>query len=428
MPCSAQRARMLLSSGKAAVLKRYPFTIILKDRECGDVQDLEVKIDPGSKTSGIVLVGNFLKGRKVLWAANLQHRGNAISLSLTSRRALRRSRRHRKTPYRAPRFDNRKRTDGWIAPSLQSRVDHIHTWVSRLQRCSPISSIAVETVRFDTQKLQNPEISGILYQQGECLGYEIREYLLEKWGRKCAYCGKENTRLEIDHIVPKSHGGSDRVSNLIISCKECNSKKANGDIQEFLENKPAILSKILTKSKVSLSDAAVVNATRVAIGRDLRSFNLPLTFWSGGRTKFNRVKQSYEKDHWIDAACVGETGEFVHIDKTFSPQVIRETGKGCRQFCLMDRYGFPRTSAKKQKSVYGFKTGDLARAIVTKGKKSGCYLGRVAVRLSGNFCFDTAVGKVDGINYRYCQNIQMADGYIYSIKKPNKRSSASSHP
>ena len=420
MPCSLARARQLLSKKKAAIFKLYPFTIILKDREYGEVQNIEVKIDPGSKTSGIALVGHFQIEKKVIWSANLEHRGAAIKSLLESRRAIRRGRRQRKTRYRAPRFHNRTRIDGWLAPSLQSRVDNLYTLVKRLSKLVPISSIIIETVRFDLQKHQNPEISGAEYQQGELFGYEVREYLLEKWERKCAYCSAENIRLEIDHITAKSLGGSNRVSNLVICCRECNVKKANRPLQEFLQNKPLLCSKILNKAKAPLKDAAAVNSTRLAIASSLTRINLPLSTSSGGVTKYNRVSQGYKKDHWIDAACVGKTGERVHINPLLTPLIIKATGRGSRQFCLMDRYGFPRTCAKKQKSVYGFKTGDLVKAIVPKGVKKGTYFGRVAVRHSGNFCIDTPCGKIDGISYKHCQNRQRSDGYAYSFKHLKK--------
>ena len=109
MPCSIQRARQLLSTGKAAVFRLHPFTLILKNREKGGLQNIAVKIDPGSKVSGVSLVGNFEKGQEVIWAANLEHRGQTIKSSLDSRRALRRGRRQRKTRYRKARFDNRRR-------------------------------------------------------------------------------------------------------------------------------------------------------------------------------------------------------------------------------------------------------------------------------------------------------------------------------
>jgi hypothetical protein len=155
------------------------------------------------------------------------------------------------------------------------------------------------------QKMDNPEISGVEYCKGELLGYEIKEYLLEKWGRKCVYCNEEDARLEIDHIHAKSLGGSNRVSNLTIACKDCNRKKGNKTLKEFLKNKPLLCSKVLSKAKAPLNHAAAVNSCRASLAKSLSSFELPFTYSSGGQTKFNRVKQGYEKDHWIDAACVG---------------------------------------------------------------------------------------------------------------------------
>lgn len=209
------QARKLLSSGQAAVFRRYPFTIILKVAapETFKPRPLKIKLDPGSKTTGIAV----LDENRVIWAAELTHRGGQIRDSLTSRRQLRRGRRNRKTRYRQPRFLNRTRPEGWLPPSLQHRVDTVMTWVCRLYRVAAIDSVAQELVRFDTQKLQNPEVSGVEYQQGTLFQYEVREYLLEKWNRQCAYCGAKDTPLEVEHIVPRSKGGSNRVSNLTIA-------------------------------------------------------------------------------------------------------------------------------------------------------------------------------------------------------------------
>ncbi|WP_197047593.1 RNA-guided endonuclease IscB, partial [Planktothrix serta] len=206
-PVHPAQARLLLNQGQAAVYRRYPFTIILKEsKPAPEIQQITLKIDPGSKTTGIALV----QGNKVIWGAELTHRGQTIKMSLESRRSLRRSRRNRKTRYRQARFLNRKRSKGWLAPSLQHRVETTLTWVSKLIRFTPIGSIVQELVRFDLQQLENPEISGIEYQQGELQGYEVRQYLLEKWSQKCAYCGVENVPLEVEHIHPKSQGGTDR--------------------------------------------------------------------------------------------------------------------------------------------------------------------------------------------------------------------------
>nr|WP_307785955.1 RNA-guided endonuclease IscB [Okeania sp. KiyG1] len=158
--------------------------------------------------------------------------------------------------YRKPGNPNKKKPTGWLAPSLIHRVETTMTWVKRLIKFSPVESISMELVRFDTQLIQNPEIKGIEYQQGELAGYELREYLLEKWGPRCASTsGKTNTPLEIEHIHPKSKGGSDRVSNLTVACTKCNQIKSNQDVKDFLSGKPELLKRILTQAKSPLKDA-----------------------------------------------------------------------------------------------------------------------------------------------------------------------------
>jgi 5-methylcytosine-specific restriction endonuclease McrA len=223
-PCHPARARLLITSGKAAVWRRYPFTIILKRVISAAHPDpLRMKIDPGSKTTGLALV-NDVTGQ-VVWAAELEHRGHRIRDALLARRAIRRGRRQRHTRYRPARFANRRRGDGWLPPSLESRVSNVLTWVARLRRWCRVGALSLELVKFDTHLLQNAEISGVKYQQGELAGYEVREYLLEKWGRRCAYCGATNVPWQVEHIVPKIRGGSNRVSNLTMACKPCNDAK-----------------------------------------------------------------------------------------------------------------------------------------------------------------------------------------------------------
>ncbi len=280
-PCHPARARKLLAQERAAVFKHFPFTIILKEETVTeDVQQHRLKIDPGAKTTGLAL----LQGEKVVWAAEVEHRGFQIKEALASRRALRRGRLRRKTRYRKPRFLNRTRKEGWLPPSLHSRVENICTWVERVRKLCPISDLSQELVRFDPQKIQNPEITGTEYQQGELAGYEVREYLLEKYQRTCQYCSAKNIPLEVEHIVPKSRGGSDRVSNLTLSCRKCNEKKGNKPIDEFLKRKQELLKKILTGAKKPLRDAAAVNATRWALFRQLKATGLAVEVGSGGRT------------------------------------------------------------------------------------------------------------------------------------------------
>ena len=410
-PCHPAKARKLLKSGRAKVLRRYPFTIIIKDLEGSNciTHDHQLKIDPGAKITGLAIV----QGDRVIWGAELTHRGEHIREALTSRRQLRRSRRNRKTRYRKPRFLNRTRPKGWLPPSLMSRVHNILTWVNKLIKFCPVTGISQELVRFDTQKMLNPEISGIEYQQGTLYGYELREYLLEKWNRTCAYCGAKNTRLEIEHINPKSKGGSDRVSNLAIACYGCNQAKGNLEIEEFLSSKPNILKGILSQAKKPLADAAAVNATRWKLYDELKSIGLPVEVGSGGLTKYNLCRQNLPKTHWLDAANVGKV-ETLYIED-YQPLLIAAKGHGKRQICGTNKYGFPIRHNSRKKIHKGFQTGDIVRAVVTKGKKIGTYIGRIATRKTGYFDITTALAKVSGISYKYCQAIHRKDGYSYQF-------------
>jgi len=251
--------------------------------------------------------------------------------------------------------------------------------------------------------MENPEISGVEYQQGELRGYEVREYLLEKWGRNCVYCGVMGVPLQVEHINPKSRGGTNRVSNLTISCHGCNTEKGTMTAEEFGHPK------IQEQARRPLRDVAAVNITRKEIGERLRDTGLPVEEGTGGRTKFNRIGRGFPKAHWIDAACVGESGENVHLDPDQSVLKIKAMGRGSRQSCRMDRFGFPRTGPKGKRVVHGFRTGDLVRAVVLKGKFIGTHLGRVAIRATGSFTID----GVTTTSWKNCQIAQRADGYSY---------------
>ena len=353
-PCHPARARQLLRAGRASVFRRYPWTIILHDRtrEESVVHDHRLKIDPGSKTSGLAL----LRSNRVVWAAELVHRGQRITTALETRRAVRRSRRQRKTRYRQPRFLHRTRPQGWLPPSLWSRVCNILTWVERLCRYCPVTAISQELTRFDTQLMQHPEISGVAYQQGELAGYELREYLLEKWQRTCAYCNATEVPLEVEHITPRSRGGSNRVSNLTITCTPCNQRKGNQTAAEFG------FPQIQARAKQPLKDAAAINASRWALFRQLCTIGLPVECGTGGRTKYNRTRQGLPKAHWTDAACVGASTPEALCVAGIQPLSIRAMGHGIRQRCRTNAHGFPVAHRAQQKRFFGFQTGDLVKA------------------------------------------------------------------
>jgi 5-methylcytosine-specific restriction endonuclease McrA len=421
MPCSEKRARLLLGRGRARVHRVMPFVIRLVDRQAPScaTQPLRIKLDPGSKVTGLALVrdtehvdpstGEVQRGAALLNLFELVHRGRQISEALTARSAMRRRRRGN-LRYRAPRFLNRTRPAGWLAPSLQHRVDTAMAWVARISRWAPITAISSELVRFDMQALENPEITGVQYQRGTLAGFEVREYLLAKWRRKCCYCDDEHVPLNIEHLVARAAGGSDRVSNLAIACVPCNQRKAAQPLEGFVKDK-ARLARIEAQAKRPLKDAAAVNATRWALTNTLKATSMPVELSSGGRTKFNRTQLGVPKTHALDALCVGEV---VAVTGWRRPTLqVKCTGRGSYQRTRLNKYGFPRGYLTRSKRVQGFQTGDMVRAQVPAGKKTGTHVGRVAVRASGSFNIQATGVVVQGISHRHCRLIQRSDGYGY---------------
>jgi len=411
-PVHPGEARKLLSAGKAAVYRRYPFTIVLKIAVEAPVEPLRVKIDPGSKTTGIAVV-NDATG-EVVFAAELSHQGEAIKKRLDKRRGVRKSRRNRQTRYRQARWRNRRnKKKGWLPPSLQSRITNILTWVNRLRQRCHIANISLEHVKFDMQLMENAEISGIEYQQGTLQGYEVREYLLEKWKRACTYCGKENIPLQVEHMVPRAKGGSSRISNLCLACEKCNRRKGTKDIKDFLKKKPELLKKIEALAKAPLKDAAAVNSTRKQLHLKLEALGLPIECGSGGLTKYNRTMRELPKTHWVDATCVGQSTPETIQTSGVHPLLITAHGHGCRRMCSVDENGFTYGNPKQSGRKKGFKTGDIVKAIVTEGKHIGVYTGRVAARATGSFNLTTKHRTIQGIGHQYCRALHRSDGYSY---------------
>ncbi|WP_246530276.1 RNA-guided endonuclease IscB [Paraburkholderia podalyriae] len=415
MPCSEKRARLLLARRRARVHRVIPFVIRLVDRkaEACSLQPLRVKLDPGSKVTGVALVSDAEHAVIVLNLFELVHRGRQISEALTARRAFRRRRRGANLRYRTPRFLNRRRPEGWLPPSLCHRVDTTIAWVNRICCWAPITALSSELVRFDMQALENPGISGIEYQQGRLAGYELREYLLEKWDRMCIYCDARGRPLQIEHLTARARNGSNSIANLGLACSDCNQHKGSLGVREYVGD-PKRLARILATASRPLRDAAAVNATRWALANALHATGLPLEIASGGRTKFNRIAHGIPKTHALDAACVGHVRGVLNWQR---PSLkIQATGRGRYQRTRLSRDGFPRGYMMRQKQVHGFQTGDHVRADVPGGKKAGVHFGRVAVRATGSFNIQMASGVVQGISHRYCELVQRGDGYAYHLQ------------
>ena len=383
MPTTPRRARLWLKEKQARVVRPEPFTIQLRFETTCYTQAATIGVDTGSKAVGIAAITN---GEVVVQAE--VHVRTDITEKMTQRRQYRRNRRARKTRYRESRWANRRRKAGWLAPSVRSKAEATVKAVRFVASLLPIKQVHVEIGSFDTQKMQNPEVSGISYQQGELQGYVLREYVLEKWQRKCAYCHVREVRLEIEHIVPKSRGGSNRASNLTLACHGCNQRKGQRTAVEFG------FPQVQAKGRVPLKDAAHVSALKTRVVDDLQAIfgvsQVHITY--GYATKYKRIQvPGLPKSHGNDAVAIAcEIGEVVkpkapvhHLRCLMRGQYQRFNGPRSEHKCWAPRkvHGFKLYEQVKAKGVGGYIAGRREKgAFVIKDLMSGKKLLEVVPR------------------------------------------------
>lgn len=293
------KVRRLLKNRKAKVIMRCPFTVQLLYEITESVQPVSLGIDAGSKHIG---VSATTKGR-VLYEADVTLRSDVSDL-ITVKRALRRSRRNRKTRYRKPRFNNRTRKEGWLAPSVQHKVDaHLQT-IANVHRILPISSITVETASFDTQLLKaqmegKPLPEGADYQQGELLDRNLREYVFFRDNYICQWCrGKSKSKILHTHHWNYWRGDhTNKPSSLITLCDVCNDSKNHKQGTGFLWGwEPKVTH--------SYKDAAFMGIMRWTLYNKLKELYPTVKFIYGYITKHNRIHAGLPKEHYTDARCI----------------------------------------------------------------------------------------------------------------------------
>lgn len=285
------KVRVLLKEGRAVVVRRTPFTIRLTYDTTAYIQDVSLGIDAGSKIVGI----SATTKKKVLYEAEVELRNDIVKL-LSSRRELRRARRNRKTRYRKARFDNRKRPEGWLAPSVQQKIQTHLRVIGDMHKILPVSRIIVETAQFDIQKIKNPDIAGEDYQQGEQNGFwNVREYVLFRDNHTCQCCkGKsKDPVLNVHHIESRRIGGN-APNNLVTLCETCHTSYHKGVID---------LPKCIKRGK-QFRDATFMGIMRWSFYNKLKEIypNVQMTY--GYITKNTRIKYGLGKSHRIDARCI----------------------------------------------------------------------------------------------------------------------------
>ena len=292
----------LLRHGKAHVVSRVPFVVQLDYETSTYTQDVSLGVDAGSKHIGV----SASSDKKELLAAQVELRNDVVNL-LSTRRELRRTRRNRKTRYRKVRFNNRKKKDGWLAPSIEQKIA-IHLKVIRLVHdLLPITNTTIEVAQFDAQKIKNPGIKGKEYQQGEQMGFwNIREYVLARDGHRCVHCnGKsKDPILNVHHLESRKTGG-DSPGNLVTLCETCHKAYHRGEFE------------LKIKRGISLRDAAVMNVMRLAVyERAKEEFkNVHLTY--GYVTKNTRMENGISKTHAADAFCIAKNVHAMRLSSLF---------------------------------------------------------------------------------------------------------------
>ena len=383
MPCSPCKARKLLKQGKAKVKRTEPFTIQLLYGSSGYTQDITLGIDAGSKHIGV----SATTKKKELYAADVEIRNDIVD-KLSTRRQYRRSRRSRKTRYRKPKFQNRVKSKhkGGLAPSIESKINSHFRVVKDVYKILPINKIIVEVASFDIQKIQNPDINGVGYQQGDQLGFDnVREYVLWRDGHTCQCCkGKsKDDVLEVHHIESRKTGG-DAPNNLITLCRTCHSGYHKGTVK--------LPSKI--KRGMSFRDVSFMGIMRWAFYNRLKELyrNVHMTY--GYITKHNRIENHLPKEHYIDAYCIAGNFDAERLDYYYYQKCVRKTN---RQIYKAKPFkGGEKRLNQAPKYVKGFQLFD-------KVKYNGKLYYIFARRLSGYFNIRTLNGEKvnkDSVPYR----------------------------
>ena len=394
MPCGTIKARRLLKAGKAKIVNRTPFTIQLL--QCGgeNKQEVILGVDAGSKKIGLSAVTD----KKELFSSEVQIRNDIVEL-LATRSQFRRTRRSRKTRYRQSRFLNRKKPIGWLAPSVENKINTHLKIIKLVNQILPITKIIVEVASFNIQKIKNPSIEGIEYQQGEQLDFwNVREYVLFRDDHKCqGRKGCKNKELSVHHIESRKIGG-DAPNNLITFCTKCHDDYHKG------------LLKINLIRGASFRDAAFMGIMRWSLYNKLKDLysNVSLTY--GYITKNIRITNNLPKEHRTDALCITNNPLVKRLDDYFFIKQVRKHNRQIHKAKIL-KGGVKRLNQAPY-IVHGFRLFDKVLF-----ESSECFIyGR---RVSGYFDLRTLNGDNIDVNANV-KNIKLLEkrrGLLFDRRK-----------
>lgn len=391
------KVRRLLKAGKAKVIKRCPFTIQLLYETQDNVQPVSLGVDAGSKYIGISATTEEI----VLYEAEIELRNDIVKL-LSDRREQRRGRRNRKTRYRKPRFNNRRRKDGWLAPSVQNKVDSHLTAIRKVHEILPVTKVVVEVASFDVQKIKNLDIKGTEYQKGEQLGFwNVREYVLWRDNHTCQCCkGKSKDKvLNVHHIESRKTGGN-APNNLITLCETCHKGYHNGTI--------ALPDAI--KRGMRFRDAAFMNIMRWTLYENLKKIynNVSLTY--GYITKNVRINNGLSKSHYLDARCISGNPTAKPLGYYFYQRKVRCHNRKIHK-CKINKGGVRKLN-QAAFEVYGFRLYDKVRwdghECFIFGRRS---TGRMDLRLLDGTHINASVG------FKNLKLLEKRNNYLTEVRK-----------
>jgi len=375
-----RKVRLLLNQGKAKVVKRTPFTVMLLHSVKEYKQDITLGVDAGSKTVGL----SATTAQKELYASETALRTDIVEL-LATRRQYRRSRRNRTTRYRAPRFNNRVRSKnkGWLAPSIENKIHSHLKLVAMVHAILPITKIVAEVAAFDVQKIKDDDATGYQYQEGEQLGFwNVREYILFRDGYTCQHCkGKSKDKvLNVHHIESRKTGG-DAPNNLITLCDTCHTAHHSGKI------------KLKVKRGASFRDAAFMGIMRWSFYNRVKEIYSDVNLTYGYLTKNARIACGLSKTHCVDARCISGNPLAEPSKEVFFQKVVRRRNRQIHKTTISK--GGYRKANQAPKHVHGYQLFDK---VILSGKE-GFVFGR---RSSGSFDVRTLDGtKLSaGVSYK----------------------------
>lgn len=338
------KVRRLLDCGRAKVVCRCPFTIRLAYDTTKHVQMVTLGVDAGSRHVGL----SATTEKKELYAAQCDLRTDVTEL-LATRRELRIARRNRTTRYRKARFDNRRKGEGWLAPSIRCKVEGHLRIVEKLHKILPITKIVVEVAQFDAQKIKNPDIAGEDYQKGEQLGsWNVREYVLARDGHVCQHCnGKSRDKvLNVHHLESRKTGGN-APNNLVTLCETCHKAYHRGEFE------------LKVKRGTSLRDAACMNIMRWAVYNSLKGIYSDVSLTYGYLTKHTRIGNGIAKTHAADAYCVSGNVNARRSVELFRHRFVRRHNRQIHKLTILK--GGIRKANQAARFVKGFQLFDKVR-------------------------------------------------------------------